>query len=208
MEVRGLQWRRACNKLLQFVAVSCRSFDSRSKKWAAEGGPVLYRPPLPMQPSVEELAAIKMPTLASSFPSEVHPHYEQVRGPSDRWIEAVSELPTASVRRFLRECLLPRLVRRYIPRALPTGRRLQQAIQLLAWLMIADDDDDNPEVLGCNYGATCLRAECIMSILTQSADAFHDHRHRNLNLLDDGISRRCSRQLAALPTYGGRSAPP
>ncbi|MCO5580159.1 hypothetical protein L7F22_034026 [Adiantum nelumboides] len=181
------------------IHASAPAPGGRSKKWAEEGGSILYRPPLRMQPSVEELAAIKMPSLASSFPSEVHPLYEQVRGPSDRWIEEVAELPTASARRFLRECLLPRLVCRSIPRALPTGRRLQHAIQLLAWLLIADDDDDNPKVLGCNYTATCHRAELIMSILTQPADTFHDHRVWNIDdLLNDRISKRCSRQLAAL----------
>ncbi|MCO5549128.1 hypothetical protein L7F22_002594 [Adiantum nelumboides] len=175
------------------------SANNCSAKWAMESGPkLLHRPELRMQPSVEELASIKTPALVCSFASEMHPLYEQVRAPSDRWIEAVAELPTAAARRFLRDCLLPRLVCRFIPQALPAGRRLPQAIQLIAWLMIADDDDDNPEVLGCNYGATSYRAERIMSILTQPADAFHDHRLWNFDLLNGRISMRCSRQLAAL----------
>ncbi|MCO5590745.1 hypothetical protein L7F22_044720 [Adiantum nelumboides] len=84
-----------------------------------------------MHPSVEELAFIKMPTHACSFASEVHPLYEQVRAQSDRWIKAVAEMSTAAARRFLRDCLLPRLVCRFIPQALSIARWLSQTIQLI-----------------------------------------------------------------------------
>ncbi|KAI5069775.1 hypothetical protein GOP47_0016076, partial [Adiantum capillus-veneris] len=143
--------------------------------------------------SAEELKDIRLPTLASSFSSELHPQYEEVKTACDEWIERVAELPSAAARCFLRDCLLPLLICRLIPRALP-GKRLLQAIKLVAWLMISDDDDDDPQVLGSDYVATCHRSYCLLTILTQPANAFIDGRLWNYHLLD----RRLSNQLANL----------
>ncbi|KAI5069061.1 hypothetical protein GOP47_0015362 [Adiantum capillus-veneris] len=169
-------------------------------EWLLEAGPnplLTTQPALRLMPSAEEIAGVKLPAMTCSFASEVHPQYEQVKVECDEWIERVAELPSQAARCFLRDCLLPRLVCRFIPGALP-GRRLLQAIKLVAWLMIADDDDDDPTVLGSDYTATCHRADRILTILTQPADAFVDQRLWNYDLLDDRLSKRCSRQLATL----------
>ncbi|KAI5074486.1 hypothetical protein GOP47_0010447 [Adiantum capillus-veneris] len=143
-------------------------------------------------PSAEDLARMQLPALASSFAWEVHPHYEGVKAACDEWIERVAQLPSASASRFLRDCLLPRLVCLFIPRA-QSRRRLVQAIKIIAWLMIADDDDDHPQLLGSDFDSTSHRADRLMAILTHPPSAAFDSIGA-----DPRLSTRCSKQLAAL----------
>nr|QOJ43465.1 MTPSL [Aglaomorpha bonii] len=143
-------------------------------------------------PTATDLASLKMPSLHCPFPALVHADYAAVKQPCDAWIEAVAKPPSASASAFLHDCLLPLFVCRIIPKSV-SQKRLVHVIKAVAWLMIADDDDDHPDMLGSNGAITSQRADLVMAIL-RSEDQF------------DETSFDCSFLASIRPSFAIKSA--
>ncbi|KAH7434337.1 hypothetical protein KP509_06G012500 [Ceratopteris richardii] len=127
---------------------------------------------------INELKDARIPHLSSSFASELHPCYEAVRKECEQWIVDIARPSNARAQKFLLDCELPRLVclcLAIVPEhALP---RLVQTAKMISWLLIADDEDDDPSKMGSDYMATSDCAQSVMAILYGNEsiiDACHD----------------------------------
>ncbi|KAH6558828.1 hypothetical protein KP509_1Z043700 [Ceratopteris richardii] len=127
---------------------------------------------------INELKEARIPHLSSSFASELYPCYEAVRKECEQWIVDIARPSNARAQKFLLDCELPRLVCLCLPivpeHALP---RLVQTAKMISWLLIADDEDDDPSKMGSDYMATSDRAQSVMAILYGNEsiiDACHD----------------------------------
>ncbi|MCO5598341.1 hypothetical protein L7F22_052435 [Adiantum nelumboides] len=116
------------------------------------------------QPPICDAENLQVPPLHCSFPAELNPLYEEVKEQCDGWILAVAQPSSASARQLLLNCLLPRLVCRAIP-ASTSLKRLVHATKMISWLIIADDEDDHPAVLGADQITTTRHASQVLSIL-------------------------------------------
>nr|QOJ43464.1 MTPSL [Christella parasitica] len=149
-------------------------------------------------PSAIDLISLQMPSLSCTFPALVHADYEVVKERCDAWIEALAEPPSASASRFLHDCLLPLLVCQFIPKTV-SEQRLVHVIKAIAWLMIADDDDDHPDVLGSDYATTSHRANLVMAILRKE-DGVNESSFDCSFLANTrpGFATKCARMLKSL----------
>ncbi|KAH7434354.1 hypothetical protein KP509_06G013900 [Ceratopteris richardii] len=127
---------------------------------------------------ITDLEDAKIPHLSSSFVSELHPCYEAVRKECEQWILNITRPSSARAQSFLLDCQLPRLVclcLASVPEhALP---RLVQTAKMISWLLIADNEDDDPSEMGSDYMATLNRAHSVMAILYGNesiSDPCHD----------------------------------
>ncbi|KAH7434327.1 hypothetical protein KP509_06G011500 [Ceratopteris richardii] len=127
---------------------------------------------------ITDLEDARIPHLSSSFASELHPCYEAVRKECEQWILDITRPSSAQAQSFLLDCQLPRLVCHCLPgvaeHALP---RLVQTAKMISWLLIADDEDDDPRKMGSDYMATSNRAHSVMAILYGSksiSEPWHD----------------------------------
>ncbi|MCO5598344.1 hypothetical protein L7F22_052438 [Adiantum nelumboides] len=116
------------------------------------------------QPPICDAENLQVPPLHCSFPAELNPLYEEVKEQCDGWIHAVAQPSSASARQLLLNCLLPRLVCRAIP-ASTSLKRLVHATKMISWLIIADEEDDHPAVLGADQITTTRHASQVLSIL-------------------------------------------
>ncbi|KAH7434326.1 hypothetical protein KP509_06G011400 [Ceratopteris richardii] len=121
---------------------------------------------------INELKDARIPHLSSSFASELHPCYEAVRKECEQWIVDIARPSNARAQKFLLDCELPRLVCLCLPivpeHALP---RLVQTAKMISWLLIADDENDDPSKMGSDC------AQSVMAILYGNEsiiDACHD----------------------------------
>ncbi|KAH7434348.1 hypothetical protein KP509_06G013400 [Ceratopteris richardii] len=115
---------------------------------------------------INELKDARIPRLSSSFASELHPCYEAVRKECEQWIVDIARPSNARAQKFLLDCELPPLVCLCLP-IVPEHalQRLVQTAKMISWLLIADDEDDDPSKMGSDYMATSDRAQSVMAIL-------------------------------------------
>nr|QOJ43466.1 MTPSL [Microlepia platyphylla] len=146
----------ACPEERQQMIISCSS--STYSPFKARRSSIMR------VPTAHDITLLNMPSLHCTFPSLVHPHYHAVKEQCDAWIEALVQPSSPTALHFLHDCLLPLFICRMNPKA-QSQLRLVHVIKMISWLMVSDDDDDHPDVLGSNFTTTSRRADLVMAIL-------------------------------------------